>query len=121
MKKNGYTVFDILILILVLSVSAMISLPKMSYAFKSDKDELYDGTIALYLKEATAYGNANKAEIKKSESKVVTINDLIDAGYIGAYVSHDLIDIRDNKTVMNDLKIKLIYDADSDSVYAEMV
>lgn len=120
MKKNGYTVIDMLIVVVVLAVSAVIILPKMSMAFKSDKNELYNSTMNLYLNQATLYGNKNKDEIKKSESEVVTINDLIDAGYIGAYADKNLIDIRDNKTVMNDIKIKLIYDKDNDNVYAQV-
>lgn len=120
MKKNGFTFYDILIVVVVLGVSALIILPKLSTAFKNDKEELHNSQIALYLSEAEKYGEANKADIKKSESKVVTINDLISAGYIGAYTSHDLYDARDNKTIINDWKIKLIYNVDTDSVYAEM-
>ena len=120
MKKNGYTVVDMLIVVAILAVSAIVILPKMSMAFKSDKNEIYTETMNLYLNQATLYGNKNKDEIKKSQSKVVTINDLIDAGYIGAYANKTLIDVRDNKTVMNDIKIKLIYDNEKDSVYAEV-
>src|SRR5574344_2560373 len=121
MKKNGYTILDIMIVIAVLAVSGLVLLAKMSMAFKSDKNELYNGTMSLYLNQATLYGNNNKEAIKKSESKVITIDDLIKDGYIGAYADSKLIDVRDNKTVMNDIKIKLIYDANSDSVYAEVV
>lgn len=120
MKKNGYTGLDILILILILTVSAIIILPRIAYAFTDEKDELYNDNLALYLKQAEKYGNANKDSIKKSESIVVTIQDLIDAGYIGLK-GEQIIDIRDNKTVINDLKIKLIYNQEQDIVYAEMV
>lgn len=118
-KKNGYTFIDILIIIVGLGLATLFTVPKISRAFESDKDELYSETLELYLKQATKYGDTIKEEIKNSDSYVVSIKDLVDKGYVGS-VNGEVTDIRDGSSMLN-LKIHLIYNDNSDSVYAELV
>lgn len=118
-KKNGYTFIDILIIIVGLGLATLFTVPKISHAFESDKDELYSETLELYLKQATKYGDTIKEEIKNSDSYVVSIKDLVDKGYVGS-VNGEVTDIRDGSSMLN-LKIHLIYNDNSDSVYAELV
>ena len=124
MKKNGYTVTDVLIIIAILGVSALIVLPRVSNALKVNekKDELYNNLLELYLNQAEKYGNDKKEEIKNNnDGTVVTIDDLIEAKYIGAASSNgEIIDIRDDVTKMNNIKIQLIYDEESDKVIARI-
>ena len=121
MKKNGYTLYDILIVILILGVSAMIVLPSVSNALKDNdnKDEVYNNILANYLQSAEKYGNDKKEEIKNGENTVVSVDDLIKENYIVSS-SEEIIDIRDGITKMNNIKFKLIYNEESDSVYAEV-
>ncbi len=124
MKKNGYTVVDVLIIIVVLTVSALIIIPKVSNSLKENetKDQIYNDLLELYLTKAEKYGNDHKDEIKENtDGTVVTIDDLIKAKYIGAASTNgEIIDVRDNYTKMNNIKIQLIYDETNDKVYARL-
>ena len=121
MKKNGYTIYDILIIIAVLAVSALIIIPKVSNALdKADnKDEVYNDILHSYLKIAEIYGNDKKEEIKNGEHTIVSIDDLIKNEYLFTE-EEEIIDIRDNTTKMNNIKFKLIYNEEEDRVYAEV-
>ena len=121
MKKNGFTVLDVVIIIAVLSVSALIVLPRVSNALEQydNKDEVYNEILASYLKCAELYGNDKKEDIKNGNNTIVSIDDLIKEGYIHNY-QEEIIDIRDNTTKMNSIKFKLIYSEENDTVYAEV-
>ena len=125
MKKNGFTITYILILIIILGVSALLILPKVSNALKlnDNKEELYNGILNIYKQQAEKYGNDKKEEVKASpDSYVVSIDDLIKEDYIGATAQNgSIIDIRDNVTKMNNIKFKLNYNEDTDTVTAEQL
>ena len=124
MKKNGYTFKDILIIVAILAVSAVIILPKVSNALREGdtKDEIYNEMLSTYLERAEKYGNDHTDEIKENtDGTVVTIDDLIKENYIGAASSNgEIIDIRDNVTKMNNIKIQLIYNEEEDYVHAKI-
>lgn len=121
MKKNGYTIFDLLIIIAILAVSAIIVIPSVSNALNAadNKDEMYAQMLNSYLNIAQIYGNNNKDDIKKNNYKIVSVDDLIKEGYI-VTSTEDIIDIRDNTTKMNTIKFKLTYNEEEDKVYAEV-
>ena len=121
MKKNGYTIYDILIIIAILGVSALIVIPSVSNALNSadNKDEVYSEIMENYLTIAEIYGNDKKEDIKEGNHTIISINDLIENGYLKSY-SEDIIDIRDNITKMNNIKIKLTYDENEDKIHAEV-
>ena len=122
MKKNGFTAIDMLIVIGVLTLSALIILPKVSNALneQDNSEEVYQEIMNNYLSFATKYANDNKAEIKEHNNTLISIGELVEKGYIKSiYENKDIIDIRDNTTKLNNVKIKLIYDEESDSYRAE--
>lgn len=119
-KKNGYTIVELVVLIGIMGIATLIILPQLSKAFYDERDEFYQADIRLYLRQAEKYGEANKEEIKNEEYKVVSIGDLVSAGYIGANNDGIVVDARDASS-MNEVKIKLYYEAEEDKVYAELV
>lgn len=121
MKSKGYTVVDILVIIVVLGALALLTLPNMSLAFKDNKEELYQNQIRLYLEQAKLYGENNKDKFDDDNTMVVTIDELIEEGYIGAYVSDKIYDVRDNVTELNKMKIRITYNEDDDTVDAKVV
>lgn len=125
MKKNGYTVYDMLILVALLALTALIVLPNISNALKvnENRDSYYQEILKLYEEQAEKYGNDKKEEVKEhNDGYVVSIDDLIKADYIGATSENgEIIDIRDNTTKMNNVKFKLTYHEDSDKVSAEVL
>ena len=118
-RKNGYTVIDILAVIVGLGLLTLFTIPKLSYAFLDNKDELYNESLNLYLTQAENYGNTIKDEVKADDTYIVSIKDLVDKGYIGT-VSGSVNDIRDGSSML-DIKFHLIYDEEHDNVYAELV
>lgn len=121
MKKNGFTFYDILIVIAILSITALIFLPKISNALETNdnKDEVYSEIMQNYLLIAEKYGNDKKDKVKEDTGMLVSIDDLIREGYLHPY-QENIIDIRDNTTKMNNIKFSLIYNEETDSVYAEV-
>lgn len=123
MKKNGFTVVDMLIVIGVLTLSALIVIPSVSHALKveDNKEEVYQEMMSSYLKSAEKYANDNKEELKANNNNLVSINELVEKKYIiSMFGSNDIIDIRDNTTKLNNIKFKLIYNEESDSFTAEL-
>ena len=94
-------------------------MPKLSTAFYDNSEELYESSLNVYLHSATLYGNnVVKEEVKTNDNYIITIKDLVDAGY-AALINGDILDVNGNS--MLGIKIKLIYDSSTDSVYAEIL
>ena len=82
----------------------------------------------LFIQSYGQFGAVNTEILMRNERdyfKISTtispsIQDLIDKGYIGANEDGKVIDLRDNKSILNELKIKLIYDADSGKILAQL-
>ena len=119
MKKNGYTVVELLVLIGIIALSAVLILPKLSLAFQDKREDIYKTDLRTYLKDAEIYGETKKEEIKSQDEYIVTIKELADAGYI-VTINDDVKDPR-NQSSMLGVKIKLSYDDTLDKVYAEIV
>lgn len=118
MNKNGYTLIELLVLIIGLGVVTLIILPKLSTAFYNNNEELYQESLNSFLNNATLYGNnVVKEEIKENDNYIITINDLVKAGY-ASLLNGDIKDVNGNS--MLNIKIKLIYDESKDLVYAEI-
>ena len=120
-RRNGYTVLDILIVVAILAASALIVIPKVSNALREsdNKEEVYGEILSNYLSIAEKYGNDKKESIKENDGMIISLDDLIKEGYLHTY-REDIIDIRDNITKMNNIKFSLIYNEESDSVYAQV-
>lgn len=121
MEKNGYTIYDILIIIAALAVSAVIVIPRVSNALEEadNKEVVYKEILNNYLSIAEKYGNDKKEAIKENDGMIISIDDLIKEGYLHTY-QEEIIDIRDNSTKMNNIKFSLIYNEETDSVYAQV-
>lgn len=122
MRSKGYTSLDIIIVIIVLAISAVITIPKISMAMKDNREELYQNQIKLYLNQAILYGENNKDEFDEDNTIVLTIDDLIDKEYIiTSNEDNKIYDIRDNVTELNKMKIRIKYNEDEDKVSSELV
>lgn len=112
MKKNGYTGVELLIVIIVLGVVTFGILATTSSSFKDNTEDLYSETKYLIENQAELYGESDGviAELQEKGNKVISVNDLVVSGY---YVADDksgnVIDPRNNKSTLNNLKIKLSY------------
>lgn len=107
MKKNGYTITELLIVFAVLGLIVIITLTTTSYAFKDNSQEYYETKINGIEKVAVLYGE-NSETLKNEKNLVITINDLIREGYLHPDGEDGKItDPRNSKGSLNSLKIKL--------------
>ena len=70
MKKNGYTVVELLVLIGIIALSAVLILPKLSLAFQDKREDTYETDLRMYLKDAEIYGETKKEEIKNQGENI---------------------------------------------------
>ena len=109
MEKNGYTTKELLVVIIVLGIFTIGILGSTSYAYKDHSNEYYDQIVNLVEKQAQLYGKT-LTNLKTEENLVITLSDMVDAGY---YVADDtdgnVKDPRNSKDTLNGLKIKLTY------------
>lgn len=117
MKKNGYTIIELLIVIVVLGVITAVILTKTSYAFKDNKQEYYEQKISLALRQAETYA-PNIENIKTTET-VIMISELIEKGYLAGDADGNYIDPRNNEDISN-LKIRITYNEENDSYDVKM-
>lgn len=115
MKKNGYTALEMLVVIVVLGVFTIGILSATSYAYQDRSIIYYEEIEHIIEKEAKLYGEREIINSVKNEGNlVITLNDLVTAGY---YVADDkegnVIDPRNSKATLNGLKIKLTYEVDN--------
>lgn len=118
-KRNGYTIFQMLFVVIILGVATIAILGSTSYAYQDSSNKYYDETISLILKQAELYGESSDS-LKSEGSLVITLNDMIDAGY---YVADNkdgsVVDPRNSKATLNGLRIRLDYQ--NDKVEAKVI
>lgn len=114
MKRNGYTLVELLVVIVTLGIIVFFVISKTSYAFKDHKNEYYESEIHLILRQAREYGSKMEA-LKEEESIVITVKDLVENGYLAGEENTYITAEGDNLT---DLKIKISYDKETEEVNA---
>lgn len=112
MKKNGYTMVELLVVIIAMGVVTLATLSATSYAFKDHSGEFYDEKITGILHQAESYGKTLNT-LKEDGNMVITVNDLVKSGYyVGDDETGNVVDPRNSKANLNGLKIKLTYNED---------
>jgi len=112
MKKNGYTITEMLVVIIVLGIFTIGLIGFTSYAYKDKSSDYYEEKVLLIEKQAAIYG-ATLNNLKEEGNLVITVKDLVDNGYYVADKDNgDVVDPRNSKATLNGLKIKLTYNED---------
>lgn len=109
MKKSGNTALEMLAVVVILGIFTIGILSATSYAYQDRSVDYFREIEHLAEKQATLYGSTLN-NLKDEGNLVITLNDLIEAGY---YIADDengnVIDPRNSKANLNGLKIKLSY------------
>ncbi len=109
MQNKGYTIPELVIVIIVVGIFSLIAINKASYAFV-DNDAVSEETEEMILvKTATSYASSI-IETLKNDDIYVTGKDLVEAGYL----------VDDENTLAN-VKLKLSYNAETGSVKVEIL
>lgn len=99
MKKNGYTIPELLVIIIVVGLIALISITQVSYAFSEiNNTEKQKEDVKLVVEQATEYyAKNNKEKFAKEEPSYIYAKEVAQAGYLF------------EKEEYNTMKIKITY------------
>lgn len=109
MQSKGYTIPELIVVIVVVGIFSLVAINKASYAFV-DNDSITEETEEMILiKTSTAYAN-NIIETLKTDDIYITGKDLIDAEYLV-----------DDEHIFTNVKLKLSYNKETDSPKVEIL
>jgi type IV pilus assembly protein PilA len=105
MKQKGFTLTELLAVIVILGVTAMIAIPAVTKSLKSYKKNLCDEQVANIKEAARVWGSDHLLELpEEGETKTITLGDLQDNGYI----DKDIKDPRNsNNEISRDITITI--------------
>ena len=107
--RKGYTIVELLVIIIVLGIATAITIGTTSYAFENHSKEYYEVKVRNIESNAKRY--AMSLGTLEDNNKIITVKDLVDAGYLSPdNEDGDIIDPRNSKSTLNNVKIKLTYD-----------
>ena len=121
MNKLGYSKIEILVVIVLLGIVAFITINKTSYAFAVNGTDAIKEVNYLIEIQAEDYALANTSLFEETNTTYISVEDLIEAGYLIGNEDGLLIDPTDSSKNLNDTKVKLEYNASENSVYATVV
>ncbi len=116
MKKNGFTIVEILAVIVVLAAVMALVIPNLTESSSKAKNKLYDTKISMIEKAAILYAQDNYNLLVGNDTNITiirTINsdDLITTGYYVADKETDtdnkIIDPRTNQELNVDIEITI--------------
>ena len=92
MKKKGFTLVELLAILVILSMIAIIVYPNITHSIKEAKEELSSTQIASIKDAAQLYVNDNVGndDFFASDREEVTLKTLVDYGYINGS-TYDLL------------------------------
>ena len=106
MDKLGYSKIEILVVIVLLGIVAFITINKTSYLIEVQAED---------------YALANTTLFEETNTTYISVDDLIEAGYLIGNEDGLLTDPTDSSKNFNDKKVKLEYDASNNNVTATVV
>lgn len=113
MKKNGYTVIELVVVLAVFSVgyfaAAWIISGKVNVNFE---EELYEEKISAIEKQASIYAMTDESLFEKDKVAYLTVGDLVEKNAIISNENGKVNDPRNEEKDLNDIKIKLTKDND---------
>ena len=120
--KNGYTVIELVVIIILLGIATLLITLNMTKIFKDDSEEVYEEQIMAILAKGKEFGNENLEELQNSENGItITVNRLIEDGFLTADKNGNLINPKNKKTKLNDLKILITYDESNEIIKTEII
>lgn len=118
MNSRGYTGKELLIVIAVMGIFTIGLVGATSNAFKDKTSDYYSEVEHAIEKQAALYGKDLEA-LKEEGHLMITLDDVINAGYFIANEDGNVVDPRNSKNTLNGIKIKLTYK--NDKVTAEVI
>lgn len=84
MKQKGFTLVEVLAVIIILGVIGLIVMPAVTGSINDSKDDLYDMQVSNIIEAGKTWSadNLNSLPTISGDSKVVTLQELQENGYI---------------------------------------
>lgn len=110
-QKNGYTVPELLGVIIIVGFIAFIGITKVSYAFESiSNPETQKEEMQKLVEQASiAYATNKKEDFKKETETYIYAKEVAAAGFLF------------EKDEYNSMKVKITYNSEKDTFSAEVV
>lgn len=109
MQNKGYTIPELIVVIVVVGIFSLVAINKVSYAFV-DNDSLTEETEKLILiKTSTDYANSILDTLKENDV-YITGKDLVEANYLV-----------DDDNIYTNVKLKLSYNETTASANVEVL
>lgn len=118
MNNKGYTGKELLIVIMIMGVLTIGIIGFTSNAYKDKTGDYYNELVHSMEKQAALYGNTLDS-LKEEGNLMITLDDVIKAGYFVADSEGNVVDPRNDKSNLNSTRIKLTYK--DDKVTAEVI
>ncbi len=109
MQNKGYTIPELIIVIVIIGIFSIILINKTSYAFENIDNGAKETEKMILIKTAQNYANSILDRVKEEEQYIMG-KDLVDAGYLV-----------DSENKYSNIKIKLTYSKESNSVNVEIL
>lgn len=117
---NGFSAKQMVIAIVIIGIFTFVLIGTTSNAFKDDSEMYYEQVEKMIIHNAEIYGKTLE-NLPEEKSMVITLDDLIKAGYYGDVDSDgNVVNPKNSNATLNGLKIKLVYQEDG-SVKASII
>lgn len=105
MNNKGFTLVELLAVIIILSLLAILSITPVTKLVKDSKEELYETQVLAIKTAAETWGADNLLSLPDSgECKYITLQNLKEYGLMDSSV----VDPRTNEQIPNDFKIYIV-------------
>lgn len=114
MRKNGYTIVELVVVLAVFSVGYFIAViaisGKVGFNFE---EELYNEKLRAFETQASIYAKSDESLFTEEDTVYVTVGELAEKNVIISNKDGKVVDPRNNDNDLNNVKIKLIKKKDS--------
>lgn len=108
-NNKGYTIIELVVLIVVIGVFSLFTINKVSYAFEDNNKVSEESEKLILLKAANSYAENIKDTLEENDV-YITGKDLVDEEYL----------IDDEHKLVN-IKLKLSYNKDTEKTFVEVL
>lgn len=107
MKKNGYTIKELIIILSVFTVVYFSGVILVSHCFNyNQENDEYIAKLDLIKTQALLYAKDHTDEFNDNKL-IIYANDLVKSNYLSADESGNVVDPRETTKNLNDLKIEI--------------
>lgn len=92
MKKNGFTLIEIIAVIVIIGIIALITIPAVESLINNSKESLYNSQVKMIESAAKKWGldNVNDLPDDKGDFRCINASYLVEKGYLEGKVTNPI-------------------------------